>query len=461
MSKENEKDNEDFISKLKKMKSNMKSQSVIGETLGKIEILEKENDELKAKITKNSELVEEKEKTLKKFEEDKIKIEQDFNKQKDEVSNLSKKSKDQEEKVKQLTRDNTSLNNKLQKITKEKESLDLKLKELEKSGKVEKVQTPASGIDMSKGLIEDLQSQLTKKKRQTAELEEKTNRLESQISQLTKEKEKGKAGVKPLEISKPEIIKPEITKPETASEATVPLDAEASKTLVETLTSELNKKKTQLVELNNKIKMLTQENKNITEELDDLKEKASASKPAPTVEVPQKPAKISEKADASSPTLNVLVQNLQSDLNKYKKIAAQLKEENEKMKKSVESGAAPSESGDVKQLKRENDALRSKIADLEKERKLDAEASGEVLKSALEGKIKELEETIKKQEKTINDLKSSKPAAAAEVEAKSGAPMAGLVGDLQSKLNKLKIELKEKDKIIEELKKKDSQRIQR
>ena len=170
----------------------MKSQSVIGETLGKIEILEKENDELKAKITKNSELVEEKEKTLKKFEEDKIKIEQDFNKQKDEVSNLSKKAKDQEEKVKQLTRDNTSLNNKLQKITKEKESLDLKLKELEKSGKVEKVQTPASGIDMSKGLIEDLQSQLTKKKRQTAELEEKTNRLESQISQLTKEK--GKAG---------------------------------------------------------------------------------------------------------------------------------------------------------------------------------------------------------------------------------------------------------------------------
>ena len=458
MSKENEKDNEDFISKLKKMKSNMKSQSVIGETLGKIEILEKENAELKAKITKNSELVEEKEKTLKKFEEDKIKIEQDFNKQKDEVSNLSKKSKDQEEKVKQLTRDNTSLNNKLQKITKEKESLDLKLKELEKSGKVEKVQTPASGIDMSKGLIEDLQSQLTKKKRQTAELEEKTNRLESQISQLTKEK--GKAGVKPLEISKPEIIKPEITRPETASEATVPLDAEASKTLVENLTSELNKKKTQLVELNNKIKMLTQENKNITEELDDLKEKASASKPAPTVEVPQKPAKISEKADASSPTLNVLVQNLQSDLNKYKKIAAQLKEENEKMKKSVESGAAPSESGDVKQLKRENDALRSKIADLEKERKLEAEASGEVLKSALEGKIKELEETIKKQEKTINDLKSSKPVAA-EVEVKSGAPMAGLVGDLQSKLNKLKIELKEKDKIIEELKKKDSQRIQR
>ena len=458
MSKENEKDNEDFISKLKKMKSNMKSQSVIGETLGKIEILEKENAELKAKITKNSELVEEKEKTLKKFEEDKIKIEQDFNKQKDEVSNLSKKAKDQEEKVKQLTRDNTSLNNKLQKITKEKESLDLKLKELEKSGKVEKVQTPASGIDMSKGLIEDLQSQLTKKKRQTAELEEKTNRLESQISQLTKEK--GKAGVKPLEISKPEIIKPEITKPETASEATVPLNAEASKTLIENLTSELNKKKTQLVELNNKIKMLTQENKNITEELDDLKEKASASKPAPTVEVPQKPAKISEKADASSPTLNVLVQNLQSDLNKYKKIAAQLKEENEKMKKSVESGAAPSESGDVKQLKRENDALRSKIADLEKERKLEAEASGEVLKSALEGKIKELEETIKKQEKTINDLKSSKPVAA-EVEAKSGAPMAGLVGDLQSKLNKLKIELKEKDKIIEELKKKDSQRIQR
>jgi len=458
MSKENEKDNEDFISKLKKMKSNMKSQSVIGETLGKIEILEKENDELKAKITKNSELVEEKEKTLKKFEEDKIKIEQDFNKQKDEVSNLSKKAKDQEEKVKQLTRDNTSLNNKLQKITKEKESLDLKLKELEKSGKVEKVQTPASGIDMSKGLIEDLQSQLTKKKRQTAELEEKTNRLESQISQLTKEK--GKAGVKPLEISKPEIIKPEITKPETASEATVPLNAEASKTLIENLTSELNKKKTQLVELNNKIKMLTQENKNITEELDDLKEKASASKPAPTVEVPQKPAKISEKADASSPTLNVLVQNLQSDLNKYKKIAAQLKEENEKMKKSVESGAAPSESGDVKQLKRENDALRSKIADLEKERKLEAEASGEVLKSALEGKIKELEETIKKQEKTINDLKSSKPVAA-EVEVKSGAPMAGLVGDLQSKLNKLKIELKEKDKIIEELKKKDSQRIQR
>ena len=51
----------------------------------------------------------------------------------------------------------------------------------------------------------------------------------------------------------------------------------------------------------------------------------------------------------------------------------------------------------------------------------------------------------------INELKISK---AVEASTPSGGPMSGLVDELQGKINKLKLALKEKNKKIDELQKK-------
>ena len=58
---------------------------------------------------------------------------------------------------------------------------------------------------------------------------------------------------------------------------------------------------------------------------------------------------------------------------------------------------------------------------------------------------------MKEKDNIIKELKISK---AAEATTPSGGPMSGLIDDLQGKINKLKLALKEKNKKIEELQKK-------
>ena len=67
-----ERKDEDFVGMLKKMKTNMKSPSVIGDALEKLEILQKENEQLKEQLNKSINLIHSSEKVLQKALDEKV-----------------------------------------------------------------------------------------------------------------------------------------------------------------------------------------------------------------------------------------------------------------------------------------------------------------------------------------------------------------------------------------------------
>ncbi|TFG18111.1 MAG: hypothetical protein EU533_07930 [Promethearchaeota archaeon] len=98
------------------------------------------------------------------------------------------------------------------------------------------------------------------------------------------------------------------------------------------------------------------------------------------------------------------------------------------------------------ELKKENEMLRKELLQLEKQKGSKAAApdtNDELLKD-LQKRLEEKDNLIGK----LQSVKISSPASPSE------GPMAELIDDLQTKINKLKTALTEKNKIIEELKKK-------
>ena len=296
---------EDFISKLKKMKSDSKSPSVIAETLEKIEALEKQNIELKEKIDKNVDLVRSSEEILKK----------------------------------------------------------------------------------TVGEKDNLQVDLKKKNDQISELENNIKSFESQGDNLK---------------------------------------------------SELSKKNSQLLDL-------IEENESLNRQLATAKEKLGVDYDIP-VEEPEKP----KPTSASSKTLEILVQDLQTDLNRYKRVIEKLKKENEEIKITQETGGAPVDSNKIMDLKKENEILKKEISKLEKSLEKDATLAFDA--EAADTKIKELADELEERDNMIRELEATKTAKATTPDS---GPMSGLIEDLQGKINKLKLALKEKNKIIEDLKKSD------
>ncbi|MFX1394023.1 MAG: hypothetical protein ACFFAH_10655 [Promethearchaeota archaeon] len=339
---------EDFISKLKKMKSDSKSPSVIAETLEKIEALEKQNIELKEKIDKNVEIVHDSEQIIKKTVGEKDQLKEDITQKNELITTLENKIKTLESQVNTLTNDNEAL----------KSELNSKLAEAQKELK----EHAAPTVD---------------------------------------------------------------------------------KELVDNLTSELSKKKSQIIELQNTIKSLTEENEKLNKQLTAAKEKDAIDYIAP-VEGTGKP----ETTSASTKTLEILVQDLQSDMNRYKRIIEKLKKENTDLKEAQEISGTSAEVDKIKELKKENEILKEEISKLEKLLEKEAIVTSEAV--AAETKVKELEDELKEKEKLIRELETSKTA---EIPMEPGGPMSGLIEDLQGKINKLKLALKEKNKIIEDLQK--------
>ncbi|MFX1259231.1 MAG: hypothetical protein ACFFAN_15360 [Promethearchaeota archaeon] len=397
---------EDFISMLKKMKADTEKPSAIRETLDKLEkleekmkSLEKENIELKETIKKDIELISKSEKQLKKDLDEKEKLKKDY------------------------------------------ESLKLKLNK----GIDSKGLDPSTDLEVNNVLIENLQSQLSIKNTQISEFEKKIKALEYKIEELIQEKEAAKLkldGTATLE-QKPKI------------QAVPVSDSTTNLALIENLASELSKKKTQILELTNKIELFESEIKELTLEKEFLKKKLSEKQiinstgHLNSVRPIDKLPGTQESIQSSPKTLEILIQDLQSDLNKYKRFTEILKQENETLKKTLEAGGAVEEPRDIKKLKKENKSLRKELSNL---KKLYDKTSIEIRNAeGAEKKVKEFQDKLKKQEEMITKLKSSKTA---EVPVPSSGPMSGLIEDLQNKINKLKIEIKEKNLKIEEIDKK-------
>lgn len=175
-----------------------------------------------------------------------------------------------------------------------------------------------------------------------------------------------------------------------------------------------------------KLKEVTGINRELMEKIKTLdSEVISLKKPEPK-EMPKGP-------------FNMLVDDLQKRLNKSKKQIQTLITEN----KTLKGGKAPEGGGDsekITKLESENAELLERISKLEtKEGSVDASL------------IQDLENKINEKDNIIEQLKSG-----ASTAAPSGAPGAassGLAADLQKKIQKLRTEIKKKDKIIADLKK--------
>lgn len=363
MPEENEKI-EDFVSLWKKkVAGDNNSPSVLGEALNKVEILQKENEQLRKKIAENIELISRSENILKKTLEEKEKL-------------IIEKGEIAQTPIKfsELQNENAELSNKVKSMVKlllEKDE-EIKKKDQEISQLQVKVLTPpkimqtsiseSSEIDISNALIKELQSDLSKKKVQISELEGK-------VAELTKENE-----------------------------------------------ALLNQEVEQLKSLPIDYVIPVQ-----TPELDVIK-------PLPP--------------DTSSKPLELLCQDLQSDLNRYKKIIEKLNTEKSQLRQALENKGFQFNVEDLEALQRENEALKQDLEKVQKSFKEKSVVDSTIQKTDI--KIKELENKLLEKEDIIAQLKLSQPSQTIG----TGGPMADLIENLQNSINKLKLTIQEKDQEI-------------
>ena len=146
--------------------------------------------------------------------------------------------------------------------------------------------------------------------------------------------------------------------------------------------------------------------------------------------------------------LESLCQDLQADLNKYKKIIDQLTQDKSQLIGLMENQGVELDLSEIKVLKSENENLKRDVLELQNSLKFQSKESIQELANAeAENKIKELQSKIQEKENFIADMKLSQITPTNQ----STGPMSGLVDELQKSINKLKITLKEKDQEIQNL----------
>ncbi|MEJ2249500.1 MAG: hypothetical protein P8Y70_14825 [Candidatus Lokiarchaeota archaeon] len=172
-----------------------------------------------------------------------------------------------------------------------------------------------------------------------------------------------------------------------------------------------------------------------------------------TLEV-EKEEPISSPQETSAPSaLENLCQDLQSELNKYKRFVVDLKRENSKLKEMAggEISKFPSTDKDLNSLHEENEKLKNQINNLQDELSNVKEKRAESTKEN-QFMVKQLEEEVIEKETKIKELENKLSQKPESTQYKG--PMSELIDDLQAKINKLKLTIKEKNKIIEELQQK-------
>jgi len=355
MPEENEKV-EDFISLWKKkVSSENKSPSVIGETLNKVEGLQRENDQLRKKIAENIELISKSEDILKKVveEKEKLKIEKQ-----EAIMDINIK-------FNEIEKENAELSSKVKSMVQLLLEKDDEIKLLKNSPQQLSREIIQQSPGVNDAIIEDLQSELSKKRIQISD-------LENQISELKQENEA-------LLNQQVEEMK------------SLPIDYVVP-----------------------------------VEDLD-----SNVIKPLPP-DTPSKP-------------LEALCQDLQADLNRSKKLIEKLGEEKSQLKQALEDKGFQFKTEDLETLQQENESLKEDLDKLKKSLAVKSEGSKEVEDKDL--KIKNLENKLEEKDNIIAQLKLSQPSQKIE----AAGPMSELIENLQNNINKLKVIIQEKDQEISEL----------
>lgn len=365
---------EDFISLWrKKMDTESNKPSAIGDTLKRIQEVEQENEQLRTKIQANIDLISKTEEVVRKTIDENEKL-------KEELKNSGSFDRGNVEKIQQ---ENLELSNKISSLTlslteknntinfKEDEIKELRLKLDEAASAVQFMADTASetGPDISQELLEDLKSELSKKKSQVSELEQKNLELSNEISSLNE----------------------------------------------------------QLIEKETKLQV-------------DY---------VIPVETPESKIIRPQAAQTSSATLEILCQDLQADLNKYKKVIDKLNQDKSELQSAIDQDGVQIEPEEIKELKKENEQLKSDLSQIQETLKEKSKISIETLSLAeSERLVEDLQKQLKAKDQIIAELKESRQPQMITPE----GPMASLVEDLQKTINRLKISIEEKNKIIDELK---------
>lgn len=219
---------------------------------------------------------------------------------------------------------------------------------------------------------------------------------------------------------------------------------------MQTLLANLSEKEEELRVANNENKELKLQVETLLVEQESRS--ASVSSPSeviPPIEAPKTSKTKQSSSATSSATLEILCQDLQSDLNKYKRIVEKLNKEKSEFQRSIKRSGVQLEPEEMKELKRENEKLKRDLSKIQESLKQKTEkTSAAISTDDLEKKIDGLQNDLKEKDNLIVELKK---ASETPVSVQS-TPMTGLIEDLQDKINKLKITIEDKNIMIEKLK---------
>jgi len=305
---------------------------------------------------------------------------------------------------------------------------------------------------------EILKKAVEEKEKLKIEKDEAVTEINIKLNEFTQENSELEGKVKSmvkLLLEKDEEIKTKdklLSNLQAAAGTQVGVGSTSNDALVEELRTQIIDKNSIIKDLDVKVSDLTKEIESLNEELvEKLREKpvdyvVEVSPPEPPVIKPLPP-------ESPSQPLEILCQDLQSDLTKYKRIIDKLKQEKTELTSALEGKGVKLSDKDLEVLKKENEALKKDLEDMQKSFSKGKKEAPQVDTSQLELQITNLENKLREKDSTIADLKLS---AISPTEV-SGNPMAELVENLQKNINKLKTTINVKDKKILELNKRVSQ----
>ncbi|MHA1489607.1 MAG: hypothetical protein ACTSRI_08130, partial [Promethearchaeota archaeon] len=181
-----------------------------------------------------------------------------------------------------------------------------------------------------------------------------------QLENLLREKE-SEINAKDMKLQELNlIVKPTTTETQTTSHSIKDADSNAKEALIEELQSELLKTKSQVMDQKIQIKELTEENDSLHDQLIEKLKKLTIDYIVPVDSTIKE--KTPEPPKPSSITLESLCQDLQTELNRYKRINDELKKENLELMKSVDStGVISVNSDELKKIRKENEMLKEQL----------------------------------------------------------------------------------------------------
>ena len=305
--------------------------------------------------------------------------------------------------------------------------------------------------EILKKAFEEKEKLKVEKDEAITEINFKLNEITQQNSELDS---KVKSMVKLL-LEKDEEIKTkntQISNLQATSSSSMVADSSSNDALVDELRAQIVDKNTIINNLEGKVSELKKEIEQLNEEqVEKMRDKpvdyvVEIASPEPEVIKPQPP-------EPSAAPLELLIQDLQSDLTKYKRIIDKLKQEKAELKTALKGEGQVLSDQDIEELKKENESLKNNLEEIQQSLKSGKLDAPQVDTSQFEEQIVNLENKLREKDSVIADLKLS---AISPTEV-SGNPMAELVENLQKNINKLKTTINEKDSKILELNKRLSQ----